>query len=343
MNKLKNAPTLLIILLIGLLFSSLKTDIYGYNDGYYAMRFALNGNILGDEDENHEKEQEQEREREEEKENEEEQENEQEQEREQEQKQEEEKEQEENKVETQEQIVNQNGSTTYIKRQSENNKTEVELKTYDSSGKLIEERKIKQEESDDGKNEVEVESYLSKNGTLQELKVKSKEGKELEISVKSDGEKTKTSTLEYNANNQELQIKYKEQNRNLSIKPGLDYFEIDDGVSKATVRLPITVDENSGEVFVDTVVGLVRVGISPDRAVEIIKENDEKLDLSDDNIDLEEGGQGLEYRISTKKKENLLGLFPITISSEYLVDAETGTQNGVDQNFLNSILALISF
>lgn len=351
MKKITHLHLLLAIFVFGLLFTSIKTNIYGYGDSYFGMSFASNGYVLGDKDEEHEEEKEREEEKEEDhkEESEHEQEKEQEQEREKEHKEEgmneekKEQEHEEEKVETQEQIFNPNGGTTYIKRKTEGDKTEVELKTYDRSGKLVEERKLKQEENDDGEKEVEVEGFLSRNGVLEELKVKSKEGKELEISVKRDEEKKGTSVLEYNPNNQELKIKYEEQKRELSIKPREDFFEIDDGVAKAAVRLPLTVDENSGDVFVETIVGLIRVGVSPDRVAEIVKENNEDLELSDDNIELEEGGEGLEYRVSTMKKERLFGLFPVDISIDYLVNAETGEQGSYDQSFFNSFLDLISF
>lgn len=311
---------------------------------HLAMVFGSSGSVLGDDDsrkederdEDDEKEDDhQEKEREEEREHEDEREDESEK--------EDEDETDHQDSRTEETIKNANGTTTYIKRESDAEKTEIELKTYDASGKLVEERKLKKEMNDDQTQELELEQHLFNQGDLQELKIKSKTGKELEITVKKQEEDEQSANLEYNPTEQKLKISNKEQERHLTISPEEDHFLLDDGNQSAKVGLPLTIDAASGEVFVETVVGLVRVGISPDRAREIISASQGNSAIDEAAISLEEGGNGIQYKIAVTKQERLFGLFPVTVESEQLVDGETGELSGEQKDFPARLVDFFSF
>jgi len=243
---------------------------------------------------------------------------------------------------SEEEIKNAMGSTTYIKRQEEAGKVEVEMKTYDSSGKLIEEKKLKSEDHDDEEGqELQLENKVYGSGDLKELKIKTKAGKELEVTVKQSVNPKQPSKLEYKVKEQELKIKVSEK-RNLYIRHKDDHLEINDGVLGAQVELPLTVDPDNGEVFVETVVGLVKLGISPDKAKQILEEQAD-FSYNQENIDLVEGGNGLEYKVATQKQEKLLWFIPVEVAAQYTVDAETGDFTGMDQSFWIKVLDLISF
>ncbi len=317
----------------------------------FTMIFGTSGSVLGDDDSSENKEdddeQEQEQEREQHDEDDDEQEQEQQQEREREQRDEDDDEQEQGESHTEETIRNANGTTTLIKRESDSEKTEVELKTYNASGKLIEERKLKQEleNSETKEIELELEQYLTNNGVLQELKIKNSLGKELEITLREDGQNEQTeitSKVEYDPTEQELKITDEAQSRALVITPENDHFLLDDGVQSAEVGLPITINTATGEVFVETTVGLIRVAISPDKALEIIKDKDTDADLRVGSISLEEGGNGLEYRIKTERRERLFGLFPVTLDSVEGIDAEVGSLSTVQQDIVTRLLDMFS-
>lgn len=315
---------LVTVVLIMLFVSFLTRAVRAYDvieNGSVAMIFG-EGLVLGDDDkEDHEDEDKDEQEQEQEH---------------------EEEDKEDDSFHSEEQIKNSNGTTTYIKRETESGKDKVELKTYDASGKLIEERKLSQEDSDDGSREFELENYVYNNGDLQELKIKNKEGKELEISIKEGVTKGASSRVQYEVAEQQLKIKPSGSNREIFITPKDNYFEVYDGASTAKVELPISINSSTGEVFIETIVGLVRVGISPQKALEIAQ--DSNGSIHDENeIKLVEGGNGLEYKVSTQKQEKLLGLIMVPVDVEYTVDAETGEYTGVNQGFWTKILDLMSF
>lgn len=323
--------------------------------------FSLWGWVLGDsdeEDKNNEDEKEEDREDEdkedEEKEREDEKkEQEKEREREEEQEEEQKKEQEKNKSKTRETIVSDDGTRTVIKKETEGNKVESEIKVYNAAGQLIEERKIKTEDGNEVK--VEIKTRAGDGSKLSEIKFKQEDDGGLKLEIK-DEEGTK-SRVRYDDKKAEVRVRSADsddeneiedddldQNDDTVIRLGDEEneFEIEHGYQKAKVKFPLTVDDDTGKVYVTTGSGeLKELTNMPDQIVEKISERNSSVVVKE--MEIKEDGEELKYEISADKIEKLFGIVDVAVPMLMEYDPVTGEFKYSTSDFGSSLLDLLSF
>lgn len=283
-----------------------------------ASAITLFGIVLGDDDEKEDEKDEDEKNEEDEKDEEE---------------KEREEEKSEEKKETRTTTINSNGTRTVVKTKVEDNgKMEIESKTYDINGKVMDEQKIK---SGDDETEVEYKG-------ISEVKFKSKDGEEFKLMIKND-DKSLTK-VRYDSEHNYIRIvgKPSDDNDDVLIKDsGDDEYEIEQNGESARVSLPLTVNDNDGSVSVLTGDGEKILKYFPSDIVEIAKSDDDSTEISDVNVKEKDGK--VIYELTTEKAQMILGLFKTNIESLKSYDAETGTELESQQSFWNKIIDVISF
>ena len=247
----------------------------------------------------------------------------------------------ENESKTRETITNSDGTTTEVRREVKDDEVKVEFRTFDDEGNKI---KVEKYESDEDEEKTRVKVYDTDGTKLSDLRLETKDGKRVEFRVK-EGE-TELSRVRYDANDQKLIIRMDEtesegDESSLVIRQKDDSFQITRGGINALVNFPITVDDETGEVFVETPNGNVALKAMPDTILEKALLSDETESI--DSLELVGDEDQLRYRLTGTKTENLLGIFQVEIPTQLIYDAETEDFLSSEQSTLTRILDLFSF
>jgi hypothetical protein len=241
-------------------------------------------------------------------------------------------------TETIETVVNDDGTTSEIKRESSGKENKVEIKTFDAQGTLVGTRKVETKEG--GQQEVKVKTYDAFGKALQEMKLKTKEG-EVELKVKkSEGGESK---VKYDAEDGVLKIKTadNESGKNeFTVRARGENFEIERAGVGVLTNFPMTVDEATGQVLVQTPAGEVALKALPDTIVEKAKMDSGLDEVEDVKLNAD---NGVKYVVSGAKSEKLLGVFNLRIPTQLAFDATTGDFVASEQSFVNRVLDLFSF
>lgn len=245
--------------------------------------------------------------------------------------------------ETRTTTLNSDGTRTVTKTKIEDNgKIEIESKTYGVNGKIIEELKSKDE---NGKTELELEAenLTTGLGKISEMKYKSKSGEEFKLMIKN-ADKTITKVV-YDANNNYVRVIGNTNPQgvadNLTLKENDDdSYELEHNGKTTEVKLPITVDDESGDVLLLTDSGEKALEQLPDQIATRV-ENKGETNIIRSQV-TEKNGKVV-YELTTEKAQNILGLFETRIDSLLTYDATTGLQLETTQSFWNKVLDLISF
>ena len=237
--------------------------------------------------------------------------------------------------ETRETIINPDGTTTEIRRKVDDGKVKVEFRTFDAVGNKV---MVEKYENEEGKEKARVKTYDETGTKLTDLEFKTEDGKEIEFRVK-EGE-TELSRVKFDARDQKLVIRTDDEKNSLTIKTKGENFILTRGGINALSNFPITIDDETGQVFVETPNGNVELKTMPDSIIERAQlagtlVGDEDLELESEN--------DLEYRLTGARSERLLGIFQINIPAQLIYSAETGAFLKSDQGFVAKILDLFSF
>jgi len=263
-----------------------------------------------------------------------------------------------NRANTEETIQNKNGTTTTIKREIEGNQEKVQMRTYDATGNKIGEVEY---EGDDKAKELQVKNYNAYTlEQLKNLKLQTSDGKILELQV-NGREGATESKVEYDSENKELKVKVKnkvksetetetenmEEDSELKIKVGGDGFKLTQGEYNALLNYPISVNEETGEVYVTTGNGsqiileeMPESIVNRARLADSVKSVD-KVELNLVNKDTADSS--LEYTVKGTKSQKLLGVFSVNIPISLKYSAQNGDLLDSSQTTLNKILDLLSF
>lgn len=243
---------------------------------------------------------------------------------------------------TVETVVNTDGTTSEIKRESSNGETEVEIRTFDSSGRLLETRKVETEK--EGQQEVEVKTFGPLGNVLKEMKLETEQG-EVDLSIK-EGE-LNISKVEYDPAEGVLEVKAGDEGtadgqNKLKIKALGNNFRLERAGIGVLTNFPLTVNDDTGEVFVQTPAGEVNLKAMPDTIVQKARLAD-KIDEVDEVTLASEETAELEYVLSGTKAEKLLGVFNLQIPVQLVYDAQAGEFVKSNQSFVSRLLDLFSF
>jgi len=252
-----------------------------------------------------------------------------------------------NETKTRDFIVNDDGTTTETRREEgDDGEIKLEVRTYDADGNKIEVRKYEQD--DDGEIKVRYKVYDSFGNKLSDFRLRTEDGKELELRIKEGN--TEITRVIFDIEDNELIVKTgsegEEDGNRLRIRTEGNNFVLTRSGVDALSRFPISVDADTGEIFVDTPAGEVMLTAMPDTIVEKAVASDDLDDVGEVTLDTAEGspfGEGLEYVVTGTVSGNLFGLFDIQIPSVLIFDAETGDFVSNEQSFISRILNLFSF
>lgn len=277
----------------------------------------------------------------------------------------------EREVKTEETINNSDGSQTRIKREVKDGEEKVEIKTYDVYGNKIQELKI---ESDDEQVEVEAKDKSASSVTeairklnlgdrLSGILLTTDDGRTIDIKVKSSNEESR---LKYDAESGKLVVNREreksgeseiesetesedsndESENEVEIEVEDNGFKLKSKSTTASVNFPLIVDEETGEIYVQTPAGQVLIGLMPDVIVEkALLSEVRSVKVEVENEDLGDSLKStVEYKVLGKKKAKLLGLFEVEIDEEVTLDAQNGEITDTkNTSFVSSILDLLSF
>ena len=253
------------------------------------------------------------------------------------------------KTKSLERVENPNGTISFIKREIENGKVKIEIKTYDANGNLVGESKVEQEGNK--KSESNIREFNALGTLLKSFEFKTEDGNELKLKIKEAVSPTLATKVKYDLFEQEIEVDLEDEDEveestgsqaqalnTLKIKVKNNKFELRQGGTKVLTNFPITIDPVTGQLFVTTPNGLVELKEMPDVIVQKATAN---LDTTQ-SVDLD-SIKKLEYKLVGTRSEKLFGLFPITIPVTAYYDAQTGNLVEEQVSFLNKILGIISF
>ncbi len=244
-------------------------------------------------------------------------------------------------------VQNPDGTVTEIIREREKDGTiEVKYILRDKDGNILEKREGEYDPKE-GEEEMKVTTYDVYGKKLREVKIETQDGKVVEVKVKED---SGASRVKYDVESRTLEIRsrgtYKgdeeaeETYDKVIIRAVGDDFVLTRKGAGVKVNYPLTVDNETGDISVKTPIGEVTLKAMPDTIVQTVRDRNgldvvESVDLVSDN--------GLQYVVSGKRQEKLLGLFDVEIPLEVKFDAATGTFRSVEQGFWSKALDLLSF
>ncbi|OGC76135.1 hypothetical protein A2619_02135 [candidate division WWE3 bacterium RIFOXYD1_FULL_39_9] len=244
----------------------------------------------------------------------------------------------EREFETKQVIQNADGTRTEITRKVKGNEIKIEVITYGIFGNKIKEEKFEQDE--DGQQEAKVKIYTLNGEQASELKLKTEDGK-LELKVKEGS--PEFSKIEYDPNDEKLLISTEGQDGEsdfagkLSIKASGNTFRITRSGIGVESLFPMTVDPDTGQIFVNTPAGDVELKAMPDTVVE-------KAQLSSvDTVNLEDVDGEVKYVLSGERSERLFGVFKMQIPMELTFDPSTGELLDTTQSIFIKVLDIFSF
>ncbi|PJA87104.1 MAG: hypothetical protein CO141_01185 [Candidatus Moranbacteria bacterium CG_4_9_14_3_um_filter_42_9] len=249
-------------------------------------------------------------------------------------------EQEEQEEETVQTITNADGTKTVIQRKVEGNEIKVTATTYGVFGNIIKEEKFEQDEN--GQLEAKVKVYTLTGKQASELKLKTEDSK-LELKIESEGDGPSHARFDPTSNKILVDIDdddAEEEDDELELLAGDDHFDVESRGVNVEIKFPISVDPQTGQVFVDTGFGKVELTTLPDEAVNALKEagvdNVYQLELENDEGELK-------YIIKGTKKEKLLGLFNVEVPADAVVLVENSSISEIKESFFAKLLDLLSF
>src|SRR3990167_1258864 len=167
-------------------------------------------------------------------------------------------------------VVNKDNTRTVTKRKVEDNgKVEIESKTYDVGGRVIEEFKSK-EEGDKKEAEYKAKQFAENGGKISEMKFKSKEGDELKLMIKNEDKsltkvryddehnyvrivgKPKEVLDDDGIENEENEVS-DDDSEDVLVRNGEDgSYEVEHHGIKAHIDFPITINDEDGSIAVLT-------------------------------------------------------------------------------------------
>ena len=261
-----------------------------------------------------------------------------------------EEEQKEEKYEFEQRVTNDDGTETRIKIKRESGKEKMEVKKYDTYGNKISESKYESEEKEDG-NEAKLETEMRdfETGVHSKIRLETTDNKVFELKTT---ESTELSKVEFEFEKGEVKIRYKnndEESENkfyddqeIKVKVSGDGFELEDRDIIAQVNFPISIDQETGKIYIETNKGQVVLNILPEQAMQQIVAKSQSFTA--DQIQVEENSLNdkLTYNVKGTEQQNLLGLFSVDIFKTFNVDATDGEIISQDQSIYSKILDLLS-
>lgn len=279
---------------------------------------------------------------------------------------------------TEEKIQNADGSETRIKREFKDGEEKVEIKTYNRFGNKTQELKfendskeIKLEIEDEGSDDSISGSIkrLNLGDRLSEMSLSTANGRKLDLKVKSGDEEGR---MRFNPEDGKLTVRRKIEKKNsenddeigakevesveteeeteVEIDVDNNGFTLKSRGSVANIHFPISVDAESGEIYVDTPSGQVLLKTMPDSILEKIKANRDNFTVDSFDVDINnttedsESISKLEYKVKGRKIKRLLGLFKVGIDEQVTLDDQTGEVISSNATSIRSrLLDLFSF
>lgn len=258
---------------------------------------------------------------------------------------------------TTERIQNEDGTITIKETETEDDgEIKVEIRTYDANGNKI---RVEKYESDEGEEKSRVKVYDEFGNKLSDFRLETEDGKELELKLK-EGE-TELSRVRFDLEKQELVVKTGElesqnsddstnekneveDNNRIRIRLAGNSFVVTRNGVEALSMFPLTVDDETGDIFVNTPVGLIELNAMPDSIVQRAQLSDDIDDVTSVELGTSDENTTLEYILVGEKREKLLGLFELQIPVELIYDAESGDfLEAGERSFRTKILELFSF
>ena len=222
--------------------------------------------------------------------------------------------------------VNQDGTRTVTKKKVEDNgKVEIETKTYGVNGKVIEEYKAK-DENGNSEQEYQAKVFSENGGKVSEIKYKSKDGEEFRLMIKNEDQSITKVKYDENHNyvrvigrtsdNDELEDELEDETEDESEPEDDDVlirseddetYELEHRGKKVRVRLPLTVDDATGDILLLTDSGEKSLQYLPDAILSKVSESDDSIEVS--SVEIVEKDGKIAYELTAEKAQSVLGLF----------------------------------
>lgn len=236
-------------------------------------------------------------------------------------------------------IINPDGTTTQIRREVKNNgEIKIETRTFSAEGNKISVEKF---ESQDGKTKSRLRTFDATANKLTDFEFETEDGKKLELRVKEGDVELQRVVL--NEEKHELIVRAGDESR-IRIRTLRDNFVISrDGIN-ALSKFPISIDDATGLIYIQTPAGDIQLNSMPDTIVAKARASDDLDVVNGVSLDTEtDETTNVEYVVTGTKSEKLLGLFTLKIPSRLSFDAKTGNFLTNDQGFVTRIVDLFSF
>lgn len=232
---------------------------------------------------------------------------------------------EENKDSDSSQKVENKTSTTTTKTETKENKEKVEIKAENEKLKL--ESKI-----ENGKEETKL-----KLGNLR-IETKKEDGK-LVTKIKNEKDEDVEATKDVEEKLHDLaEMSLEEEDVEISTDSAKPTFT-QKGTTVST-NFPLSVNPTTGQLTVTTPAGQKVVAVLPSEAIQGIL--DSAIGTTINQVELEEEGGTLVYKVKGAKTQKLFGFIPITTQIQTTVSAENGDLLKTDQSAFEKFVDLIS-
>ena len=192
---------------------------------------------------------------------------------------------------------------------------------------------------------VYMESVNKTDSKIPESRIVTEDGKELELRTKEGT--SELLSVEVDSGNKEIKVRTNgndSENSKLHISvDGTNFKLVRDGVT-AESSFPLTIDDESGQVLVQTPIGDIDLKTMPDTIVSKAVSIDgmsEVVSVSIDDEKLETSN--LQYVLTGFKSENFLGMFRVKFPTSLVYDVQTGELVSSEQTFTTKAIDLLSF
>lgn len=250
----------------------------------------------------------------------------------------------ENEVVTKTTVNNPDGTRTEVTTKVDGDETKVTELTYDQNGNLI---MKKQTEQEGVKGEVKTTTYDIYGNKLSQVEMKTLDGQiiKIESDDEEDGDDAEADGVEmkYDAQNQRLIIESEQGDAEsrLVIAVDGDNFTITQAGYRAAADFPMTVDEATGAITIQTSAGPIALKALPGTIVQSALNSGEINVIS--GTDIEESDHKIVYTLTGTKFEKLLGIFTVEIPVEVEYDGQSGQFMDSSTSFFSGILDIFSF
>lgn len=242
-------------------------------------------------------------------------------------------------------VNNPDGTRTEITNKVDGGETRITELTYDQEGNLIMEKKTEQEGA---KGEVKTTTYDIYGNKLSQVEMTTLDGQVIKIETDDedeDGDDAEADEVEmkYDARNQRLVIESEsgESESRLVIAVDGETFTITQAGYRAAADFPMTVDEATGDITIQTSVGPIALTALPGTIVQSAIGAGEISVIS--GTEIEELDNKIVYTLTGTKFERLLGIFTVEIPVKVEYDGQTGQFIDSSAPFFSGILDLFSF